>query len=264
VGNPGTHRYKGGVPRNDTKGIKKNEIKPWQSREWRVPPKRNAEGAAGMEDVLDVYTRRQDERHPVVCVDECLKQLIEEKRVLIPAEPAKEIKKLADEDFPEAEKIALVMDNPNTHSTGSLYETYPVEEARRIKETHYMPKHGSWLNLAEIELSVISNQGLSERIPAIEQTRREARAWNEERNKKGGKINQRFTTADARIKLKRLYPNLILDCLLAVCCASRTRPRKIGFQPIFYPTNCVSSPIIGDFLRHQAQKIHKCNRLLVD
>jgi transposase len=122
---------------------------------------------------------------------------------------AKQIQRLVDDDFPQAEKIILVMDNLNTHSIASLYETYPAEEARRLRdklEIHYTPKHGSWLNMAEIELNVINNHGLSKRIPSIEQMRKEAAAWNRRRNKEARKINWRFTTADARIKLKRLYP----------------------------------------------------------
>jgi hypothetical protein len=118
---------------------------------------------------------------------------------------AEQIKRLVDEDFPEAEKIVLVMDNLNTHNRASLYETYPAEEAKRIKDKlHYTPKHGSWLNMAEIELSVINNQGLPARVGTMEEMQERTRAWNEVRN--GSKINWRFTTADARIKLKRLYP----------------------------------------------------------
>jgi transposase len=114
-----------------------------------------------------------------------------------------------DDDFPQAEKIILVMDNLNTHSIASLYETFPPDEAKRIKdrlEIHYTPKHGSWLNMAEIELNVINNHGLTKRIPTIEQMQKEAKAWNRRRNKEARTINWRFTTADVRIKLKRLYP----------------------------------------------------------
>ncbi|MDR3337838.1 MAG: transposase, partial [Treponema sp.] len=108
----------------------------------------------------------------------------------------------------------LVMDNLNTHNPASLYETFQPEEAKRIRdrlEIHYTPKHGSdfsprWLNMAEIEFNVLNNHGLSDRIPTIEQMRQEVNAWNKIRNKKSCKINWRFTTADARIKLARLYP----------------------------------------------------------
>jgi hypothetical protein len=101
---------------------------------------------------------------------------------------AEQIKRLAGEDFPQAEKIVPVMDNPNTHSAAFLYETFPPEEAKRLRdrlEIHYTPKHGSRLNMAEIELNVINNHGLSARIPAIGQMREETKAWNERRNKEG-------------------------------------------------------------------------------
>ena len=103
----------------------------------------------------------------------------------------------------------LVMGNLNTHSIGSLYETFPPEEARRIRERleiHFTPKHGSWLNMAETELNVLINQGLSVRIPTMKQMQKETKAWNNERNGTAKKINWRFTTEDARIKLHRLYP----------------------------------------------------------
>ncbi|MDR3115287.1 MAG: transposase [Treponema sp.] len=113
-----------------------------------------------------------------------------------------------------AEKIILVMDNANqrfenTHNIASLYETYPAEEAKRIKdrlELHYTPKHGSWLNMAEIELSVINNQGLPARVGTQEEMGQRVRVWNEAGNGKGCKITWRFRTADVRIKLKCLYP----------------------------------------------------------
>jgi hypothetical protein len=204
-----------------------------------------------MEDILDVYTREQDKHRPLVCMDECPKQLVGEKRIPLPVKPgqpacydteyvrngtcdlfmfvaplegwrrvevtgqrtrkdwAGQIRCLVDEDFPDAEKIILVMDNLNTHSIASLYETFAPDEAKRIKdrlEIHYTPKHGSWLNMAEIELNVINNHGLPERVAGIERMRKEAKAWNDRRNKEACKINWRFTTADARIKLKRLYP----------------------------------------------------------
>jgi transposase len=122
---------------------------------------------------------------------------------------AHQIKQLVDEDFPDAEKIVLVMDNLNTHTPASLYDTFEPEEAKRIRdrlEIHYTPKHGSWLNMAEIELSVLNNHDLSARIPTIEQMQQEVSAWNQIRNAKACTIDWRFTTADARIKLKRLYP----------------------------------------------------------
>jgi hypothetical protein len=122
---------------------------------------------------------------------------------------AEQVRKLVDEDCPLVEKIILVMDNLNTHNIASLYETYPAEEAKGIKdrlELHYTPKHGSWLNMAEIELSVINNQELPARVGTQEEMRQKVRVWNEVGNGKGSKITWRFRTADARIKLKRLYP----------------------------------------------------------
>ena len=123
--------------------------------------------------------------------------------------PKGRIKKLVDGDYPDAERIVLVMDNLNTHNTASLYETFEPEEARRIRdrlEIHHTPKHGSWLNMAEIELSVLNNHGLTDRIPTIERMEKEVSAWTSIRNEKARTIDWRFTSADARIKLKRLYP----------------------------------------------------------
>jgi hypothetical protein len=111
----------------------------------------------------------------------------------------------------EAEKVVLVMDNLNTHKLASLYEAFPPEQARRIAEKleiHHTPKHGSWLNMAEIELSVLARQCLARRIETREELEREVAAWEEERNERGVEIRWRFTTADARIKLRRLYPVL--------------------------------------------------------
>lgn len=122
------------------------------------------------------------------------------------------IKELVDEDYRDAEKIVLVMDNLNTHTGSSLYETFEPVEAKRILdklEIHYTPKHGSWLNIAEIELSHLSRQCLDRRMADQEIIKKEALAWCKERNSKEVKIDWQFTTADARIKLKKLYPVLI-------------------------------------------------------
>lgn len=206
-----------------------------------------------MEDVLDVYERPEDPTRPLVCMDECPKQLIGEARKPIPSEPgmperfdteyvrngtcnlfmftaplagwrraevterrtqvdwAHQIRRLVDEDFPEAEKIVLVMDNLNTHRPASLYEAFNPAEAKRIwdrLEIHYTPKHGSWLNMAEIEFSVLNNHGLSDRVPDMVSMVREVSAWVDRRNAEAGGIDWRFTSADARIKLKRLYPRI--------------------------------------------------------
>jgi len=204
-----------------------------------------------MEDILDVYTRKYDEKCPVVCIDEVPKQLIGEVRIPIPGSKGKanrfdteykrngtcvvfmlsaplmgwrraevteqrtkidfanQIKKLVTVDFPNAKKIVLVLDNLNTHTIGSLYKAFPPEEARMLRdklEIHYTPKHGSWLNMAEIEINVLVNHGLSKRVPTIKQMKKEVKAWCKLRNKTANKINWRFSTDDARIKLKRLYP----------------------------------------------------------
>ena len=121
------------------------------------------------------------------------------------------IQDLVDVHYPTAERIVLVMDNLNTHTPASLYEAFPPDEARRILgklELHYTPKHGSWLNMAEIELSVLSRQCLDRRIPDHNTLVHEIAAWEAARNARQSTIDWRFTTADARIKLKRLYPSL--------------------------------------------------------
>ena len=124
---------------------------------------------------------------------------------------AHQIKELVDERYPEAERIVLVMDNLNTHTPASLYEAFEPKEARRLAqklEIHYTPKHGSWLNMAEIELSVLSRQCLDRRVPDFESLQGEVASWQERRDAKGGKIDWRFSAEDARLKLKRLYPSL--------------------------------------------------------
>lgn len=124
---------------------------------------------------------------------------------------ALQIRELLDNHYPDARKVVLVMDNLNTHSGASLYETFPPHEARRLLERleiHYTPKHGSWLNIAEIELRVLSGQCLNRRIPNKQMLQREVIQWQNERDFLHAKVNWRFTTADARIKLKRLYPTL--------------------------------------------------------
>lgn len=113
--------------------------------------------------------------------------------------------------YKDAEKITLVMDNLNTHKPESLYSTFEPEKAKRLWDRFkfvYTPKHGSWLNMAEIELNVLTGQCLKRRIDNIETVRKESIAWMEDRNNKDSKINWRFTSDDARIKLKRLYPTL--------------------------------------------------------
>jgi transposase len=206
-----------------------------------------------MEDILAVYQRPQDSSRPLVCMDECPKQLIGETRAPLPATPdhperydteyvrngtceqflfvapyegwrrvdvterktrkdwAGQVRKLVDEDFPQAEKIVLVMDNLNTHGPASLYEAFEPAEAKRIwdrLEIHHTPKHGSWLNMAEIELSVLNHHGLSERIASVEKMRSEISAWQKRRNKQKCKITWSFSIEHAREKMKNIYPRI--------------------------------------------------------
>ncbi len=205
-----------------------------------------------MEDVLDVYVRPLDPKHPQVCFDESSKQQVKEVRTPLPVAPgqparydteyerngvsnlfmffapllnwrhvkvtdrrtavdwAQCMRDLVDVHFPEAERIMVVQDNLNTHTPAALYAAFPPEEAKRIwdkLEFHYTPKHGSWLNMAEIELSVLSRQCLDRRIGEAETLTREIQQWEEERNATRAKIEWRFTTKDARLKLQRLYPS---------------------------------------------------------
>ena len=121
---------------------------------------------------------------------------------------AQVLKELSDTHFPGSEKIVLVQDNLNTHKPASLYEAFPPAEARRLVERfewHYTPKHGSWLDMAESELGVLSSQCLDRRIPDQQVLKEEVEAWEADRNRKHAKADWQFTTADARVKLKRLY-----------------------------------------------------------
>ena len=124
-----------------------------------------------------------------------------------------QIRHLLEEDYPQATVVVLVMDNLNTHNVASLYEAFEPETARRLAqrlEIHHTPKHGSWLNMAEIELSVLSSQCLDRRMDSIATVANECSAWNVNRNARQKGIDWRFTTVDARIKLKRLYPQIQL------------------------------------------------------
>lgn len=124
---------------------------------------------------------------------------------------AQQIKQMLDERYPDAVQVRLVMDNLNTHSVASLYETFKPDEARRLAERldiHFTPKHGSWLNMAEIELSVLKGQCLDRRIPDMGSMQTEVATWETNRNNAIKAIDWQFTTSDARIKLKRLYPKL--------------------------------------------------------
>lgn len=216
-----------------------------------IPPEKNAEFVAHMEDVLEVYTRPLDPDYPVICMDEQPTQLIKETRKKIQTKPgcpervdyeyerngtatnfmfteplagwrkinvrerktrvdwAYEIKELLDVNYPSVKKVVLVCDNLNTHKPVSLYEAFEPKEARRLAERleiHNTPKHGSWLNIAEIELSVFTRQCLDRRMPDKETLRTEAKHWYRQSNTKQKSVDWQFTTEDARIKLKRLYP----------------------------------------------------------
>ena len=121
------------------------------------------------------------------------------------------LRELSDKIYPEKSTIVLVQDNLNTHDTASLYATFEPAEARRLSERfefHYTPKHGSWLNIAEIELSVLGRQCTKDFFANAEELRQRVMAWETERNTKTVGVNWRFTTADARVKLKKLYPIL--------------------------------------------------------
>lgn len=222
----------------------KNGLKPWQQKQWVIPPQANADFVCAMEDVLEVYTRPYDPRHPQVCIDETSKQLVAETRVPIPAAPGRAeridyeyarqgtanlfmifepltgqrrvkvterrpaidfahvIQELVDEQYPQAEKIVLVMDNLNTHKPASLYEAFAPTEARRLMERleiHYTPKHGSWLNMAEIELSVLATQCLKRRIPDPTMRHQQVAAWEQRRNQAKHTVDWRLTTPEARL-----------------------------------------------------------------
>lgn len=217
-----------------------------------IPPQANAEFAAAMEQVLDVYRRPYDARYPVVCMDETPRQLIGETRVAVTAAPGRVrredyeyrrlgvcsifmateplagrrltkvterrtrtdwaafVKDISDQ-YGDARKITLVMDNLNTHRPGALYQAYPPAQAKALWDRFefvYTPKHGSWLNVAEVEISVMARQCLNRRIDSIQLMTDEVAAWQMNRNQINAKVNWQFTTQDARIRLKRLYPTL--------------------------------------------------------
>ena len=233
--------------RND----EKNEIKPWRVEQWCIAEP-GAEFVAKMEDVLDVYARPYDPNKPLVCIDETNKQLIKETRIPCePGKPEKvdyeyerngvadifmiseplqgkretivtetrtaidfanALKFTSDELYPAAEKIVLVTDNLNIHSTASLYKAFPPEEAHRLAnrfEWHYTPKHASWLNMAEIDIGIMCRQALAKPFYDLESFKKQVESWTVHRNSEAGKVDWQFTTNDARIKLKRLYPPLI-------------------------------------------------------
>lgn len=229
-------------------------MKPWLKKQWCLPTGPDAEFVARMEGLLDLFQEPYDPQSPWVCMDEVLKQLVADKRPVLPVAPrqpqrydyeyrrcgtanvflfceplrgwrevkvtqrrtkvdwAHAVRELLEVHYPQARKLRLVLDNLNTHKPGSLYEAFAPEEARRLwkrLEFHYTPKHASWLNMAEIELSVMARQCLRRRrIPSQEQLARELATWASRRNAAARVIDWHFTTVDARIKLKRLYPKI--------------------------------------------------------
>jgi hypothetical protein len=216
-----------------------------------IPPEKNADFVAHMEDGLELYQQPYDPKYPVVTMDEKPLQLIKETRQPLPARPGKplrydyeyervgtanvfrftepltgwrivdvreqrsgvagahQVQHLLDDHYPQAAKVRWVCDNLNTHKVASLYEAFEPAKARRLARRlalHYTPKHGSWLNIAEIELSVLSKQCLDRRSADLEILRQETKAWEHERNIKQTGVDWQFATEDARIRLKRLYP----------------------------------------------------------
>ena len=204
-----------------------------------------------MEDVLDLYAAPHDPAHPVVCLDECPVQLLDDSRPPLPAAPKRPrrrdyeyrrcgtaclavafdphrgwrhvtvsehrtkrdfagwLKELVDVHYPAADLIRLVVDNLNTHTPAALYEAFAPAEAHRIArklEWHYTPKHGSWLNMVEIELSVLAGQCLDRRIPDLATLAQVTTTYADRRNAEHATVHWRFATADARTKLDHLYP----------------------------------------------------------
>jgi hypothetical protein len=176
----------------------KNELKPWLKQQWVIPPEANAAFVANLFMAVQPLAGR---RH------------VEVTQHKTAVDFARFLKRLSDEWYPDAERIVLVCDNLNTHCVASLYEAFEPAEARRLAERfewHHTPKHGAWLNVAECELSVVARQCLDRRIPDVETLKREVAAWQAKRNATAVKVDWQFTTADARIKLKRLYPTVQL------------------------------------------------------
>ncbi len=221
---------------------------------WVIPPNADAEFAACMEDVLEIYAQPYDEAFPVVCMDEQPVQLTKETRkpiaatsehpqrvdyeyeragtacIFMFAEPlsgwrkvsvrprrtkldwALEMEELLGTRYANAKKVILVCDNLNTHTRGAFYEAFEAKKARELVrriEFHYTPKHGSWLNIAENELSSMTRQCISgRRIENIEMLRTETSAWADSSNEKQRGVDWQFTVEKARVKLRSLYPNL--------------------------------------------------------
>jgi hypothetical protein len=219
----------------------KNTLKPWLKQQWCIPEV-SGTFVAAMEDVLALYAEAYDAKRPKVNFDETSRQLIADRRpplavchghpqredheyerkgtrnLFILCEPqagrrhVEVTERRTKQDFAQqmqAEVIRAILDNLNTHGPGSLYDAFEPAEARRLVEKvefHYTPKHGSWLNMAEIELSILQRQCLKRRIANEERLKREVAVWEQQRNAAQDTIDWRFTITEAREKLKRLYP----------------------------------------------------------
>lgn len=182
------------------------------AKELRSTPRGSLVMEPGQAERLDYEYERHGKSNLFVSVEPLTgrrRVRVTERRTAI--DFAEELRHLVEIDYPEAESVVLVTDNLNTHSPACLYEAFPPQEARRIAcriEWHYTPEHGSWLNIAEIELSVLHRQCLDRRIADSAALEREIAAWQEARNAVQATINWQFTSADARVKLRRLYPRL--------------------------------------------------------
>ena len=233
--------------------LQRNALHPHINEYWCIPPEEDAEFAAAMEDVLNIYAQPYNPKQPLWCMDEKPYQLLGEARAPIPMKPGKNkkidseytrpgtasiacfiqphtgrimhdvrptrtsvdwaewIKYIVDEVEPGAEKIVLVMDNLNIHAKSSLYKAFSPAEAWRIASKlhiHFTPKHGSWLDIAEIGIHIMSTECLDRRISTYESLKSALKAWNDDYNLSPAPIHWQFTLDDARTKLRRLYPNV--------------------------------------------------------
>ncbi len=173
---------------------------------WVIPPEQDAEFVACMEEVLETYAEAYDPKRPVLCMDEQPFQLLKETRVPI------EVAQMLDTRYADRKVVTLVCDNLNTHTKGAFYEAFEPDRARAyIKRIHfcYTPKHGSWLNVAECELSCLTSQCISDRrIGELIELQKEIAAWSDKTNAKQRGVDWQFKIENARVKLKRLYPKM--------------------------------------------------------
>jgi DDE superfamily endonuclease len=232
---PGDARLRG----DGAAGAKKTDLQPWRKQSWCIPEKDAARFVAQREDVLDVYVAAHTPEEPLICMDEASKQLLRDARPGQPAVPGRPAR--ADYHYERrgvqalflfvdplrgwrrvsgrdsrtrsdwAAAVKLVCDNLNRHGIAALYEAFPAAEAHRLArrlEIHDTPRSGSWLNVAEIELAVLSRQCLDRRSGSAEELQAETAAGTRARNADAGRVEGRFTTEDARTKLRHLYPQI--------------------------------------------------------